>query len=326
MLKRKDIGRGRRLAGGGALAALCAGSGLAAWAVQPADVRFAASPLRDTAALTKIAVAAADRTQSPRAAQPTSSTRDLAAPTIEKLAPTTSDGAKNNGGAAEPQGPITERPAPDHGPISITADTLNKYGDERRVAYAGNVEVTFDGSRLVSDALDLYFDKPAGARACAGRGQGRVRRTSHGRSPGPCLLRRGDRTAQADQASYDPKANTITLSGNAVVQSGQTVVKGEKLILQVKDGVATQPGQTGPSTENAIRRWIAAVQMHEIDEADMSPALIQAGAPAAGDGGADLPRFRIAAERPLRAGHAGRRWRLRGKLRAPENSRCWRGR
>ena len=39
MLKRKDIGRARRSAGVAALAVLCAGVGLAAWAAEPADVR-----------------------------------------------------------------------------------------------------------------------------------------------------------------------------------------------------------------------------------------------------------------------------------------------
>jgi beta-lactamase regulating signal transducer with metallopeptidase domain/lipopolysaccharide export system protein LptA len=43
MLKLKDIGRGRRLAGAAALAALCAGAGLTAWAAQPADVRVTVS-------------------------------------------------------------------------------------------------------------------------------------------------------------------------------------------------------------------------------------------------------------------------------------------
>ena len=49
MLKHKDIGRARRSAGVAALAALCAGVGLGAWAAQPADVRIAISPAGDKA-------------------------------------------------------------------------------------------------------------------------------------------------------------------------------------------------------------------------------------------------------------------------------------
>ncbi len=40
MLKQKDVSRARRSAGVAALAVLCAGAGLTAWAAQPADVRF----------------------------------------------------------------------------------------------------------------------------------------------------------------------------------------------------------------------------------------------------------------------------------------------
>ena len=44
MLKLKDIGRARRSAGAAALAVLCAGVGLGAWAAQPAEVRIAIGP------------------------------------------------------------------------------------------------------------------------------------------------------------------------------------------------------------------------------------------------------------------------------------------
>ena len=46
MLKHKGISRARRSGGVAALAVLCAGSGLAAWAAQPAEVRFIPKPER----------------------------------------------------------------------------------------------------------------------------------------------------------------------------------------------------------------------------------------------------------------------------------------
>ena len=42
MLKQRDVSRARRSAGAAALAVLCAGVGLAAWAAQPAEIRFTA--------------------------------------------------------------------------------------------------------------------------------------------------------------------------------------------------------------------------------------------------------------------------------------------
>ena len=50
MLKRRDIGRGRRVAGAAALTVLCAGAGVAAWAAQPADVRVKFSSVHDAEA------------------------------------------------------------------------------------------------------------------------------------------------------------------------------------------------------------------------------------------------------------------------------------
>jgi len=50
MLKRRDIGPARRYVGAAALASLCAGTSLAAWATQPADVRVRFSAVHDSEA------------------------------------------------------------------------------------------------------------------------------------------------------------------------------------------------------------------------------------------------------------------------------------
>ena len=59
MLKRNDVGRARRSAGAAALAGLCVGVGLVAWAAQPADIRIIAPKPA------KIAAASSPRLRTP---------------------------------------------------------------------------------------------------------------------------------------------------------------------------------------------------------------------------------------------------------------------
>jgi hypothetical protein len=72
MLKRNDLSRSRRLAGGAALAVLCAATGLAAWASQPPQMRIAPTPaIVALPAAPAVAASRADPAEAPaRAATP----------------------------------------------------------------------------------------------------------------------------------------------------------------------------------------------------------------------------------------------------------------
>jgi beta-lactamase regulating signal transducer with metallopeptidase domain len=68
MLKRNNLSRRRRLAGGSALAVLCAATGFAAWASQPPQVRIVSAPASADASVADATPAAAMHAPTPTAA------------------------------------------------------------------------------------------------------------------------------------------------------------------------------------------------------------------------------------------------------------------
>ena len=135
---------------------------------------------------------------------------------------------------------------PNHdGPIDITADTLDKFDDQHLVIYKGNVEAVQNGARLVCDSLNLYFapaapapgqpaPKPAGpSTATAGDGFGQLKQAV---ADGHVFYVTQTQTARGEHAVYDSEPDTITMTGNVVVVQGQNVLKGDKMVIDVKSG------------------------------------------------------------------------------------------
>lgn len=136
------------------------------------------------------------------------------------------------------------------GPIDITADTLDKFDDQHLVIYKGNVEAVQNGARLVCDVLNLYFapaapppgtpagqpqaKKPANAStAGAGDGFGQL---EHAVADGHVFYVTQTQTARGEHAVYEAEPDTITMTGNVVVVQGQSVLKGDRMIMQLKTG------------------------------------------------------------------------------------------
>ncbi len=137
---------------------------------------------------------------------------------------------------------------PNHdGPIDVTADSLDKYDDQHLVIYTGNVEAVQNGARLVCDKLNVYFNaaaapaQPAGAKpppkaasaAGAGDGFGSIKQIV---SDGHVFYVTQTQTARGEHAVYDAEPDTITMTGHVVVVQGQNVLKGDKMVIDVKSG------------------------------------------------------------------------------------------
>jgi lipopolysaccharide export system protein LptA len=129
------------------------------------------------------------------------------------------------------------------GPIDVTADNLEMVDSQHLAIWKGNVEAVQNGNRLVSDILNVYFTghpapgapakaapAPGGAQAL-GSDWGAVQRLV---ADGHVFYVSPDQTARGDHAVYEMTPDTITMTGNVVVVQGQNVIKGDKLIIDVK--------------------------------------------------------------------------------------------
>lgn len=132
------------------------------------------------------------------------------------------------------------------GPIDITADSLDKFDDQHLVVYRGNVEAVQNGARLVCDVLNLYFAPPAAApgapakpppkspaASTTGDGFGQIKQAV---AEGHVFYVTQTQTARGEHAVYDAEPDTITMTGAVVVVQGQNVLKGDKMVMQMKTG------------------------------------------------------------------------------------------
>jgi lipopolysaccharide export system protein LptA len=133
-----------------------------------------------------------------------------------------------------------------NGPTDVTADQLELVDAEHRAIWTGNVQVVQNGNRLVSDVLNIYYSgkaadaaaakpapaaKPGLANPASLGGWGDVQKLV---AEGHVFYVSPDQTARGDHAVYEATPDTITLTGNVVVVQGQNVVKGDKLVIDVK--------------------------------------------------------------------------------------------
>ena len=133
-----------------------------------------------------------------------------------------------------------------NGPIDVTADKLEMVDAQHLAIWRGNVEAVQNGSRLVADTLNVYFNgksaapakpstKTAGGGASVGQDWGAVQRLV---AEGHVFFVSQDQTARGEHAIYELEPDTITMTGDVVVVQGDNVVKGDKLVIQVKTGHA----------------------------------------------------------------------------------------
>jgi lipopolysaccharide transport protein LptA len=147
----------------------------------------------------------------------------------------------------------TAAPSADHGgaigPINVSADQAYRIEAENLLIWRGNVEVSMGGIHLRSDTLNTFYsgrsadaaDAQAGAQARPGAAQiwGPMQKMM---AEGHVAYVSADKTATAEQAIYDPKLHTITLTGDVVAAQGQKVVKADTMVIDVMtDHAAMSP-------------------------------------------------------------------------------------
>ncbi len=101
--------------------------------------------------------------------------------------------------------------------------------------YEGNVDVRHGEVRLHAEVLSITFEpeNPRTVRRIEARGKVRVEHETE--------------TAEGEYATYDTRAATITLTGNATLGSGPNRVRGERVVVFLDEGRATvEGGASGP--------------------------------------------------------------------------------
>ena len=137
-------------------------------------------------------------------------------------------------------GPAAAQFASGGGPIDMSANELELVDAQHLAIWRGAVDALQGQNRLRADVVNIYFSgEPSAASASTGapgRNWGKVQKVV---SEGNVFFISPSQTARGDHGLYDLASNSITITGDVIVSQGQSVVHGDKMIIDVKSGRAT---------------------------------------------------------------------------------------
>lgn len=115
-------------------------------------------------------------------------------------------------------------------PIDIESDTLEVLDAEQVAIFRGNVKAVQAGMTLRSETLRVSYTGGEGM-------QDSGTEITHIRAEGPVIITtEEDQTSTSDWALFDVKSQTVTIGGNVVLSQGENVIKGDRLVIDLKTG------------------------------------------------------------------------------------------
>lgn len=131
-------------------------------------------------------------------------------------------------------------------PVKITANTLEVRDKSHQATFSGDVKLLQGDTTITCRALTVFYeDTPAaGAKKGAPPPDANAPKQSNtqikrAEAKGDVLITQKDQTASGDNGVYDMKSNTMTLIGNVVVTQGASVMRGERMVVNLTTGVTT---------------------------------------------------------------------------------------
>lgn len=155
-------------------------------------------------------------------------------------------------------------------PINIESDVLVVHDQQKYATFTGSVKAVQGTTTLRAEQLDVHYEgggdklatgngataealpvKPAGAAANAGATAGasddnQTKITKIEAKGNVIINSEQDQTTTSDWALYDVPAQLVTVGGNVVLTQGQNVLKGDRLVIDLKTGESRfeNPGTT----------------------------------------------------------------------------------
>ena len=139
-------------------------------------------------------------------------------------------------------------------PIRITSTSLEVRDNDHVATFSGNVRVIQGESTLRCKTLVVFYEDsgdaapaPKGGHAASAKpgqttsGNQQIKRLE---AKGNVVVTQKDQATQKDQTAtgdngvFDMKTNTATLTGNVVVIQGDSVIRGEKMVIDMTTGVS----------------------------------------------------------------------------------------
>jgi len=155
-------------------------------------------------------------------------------------------------------------------PINIESDVLVVHDAQKYATFKGNVKAVQGTTTLRSRELDVHYvgsgsdnltkgtdttgatpaaaTKPGDPKPAGGADASNGTQISKIEARGEVVITSDqDQTTTSDWALYDVPAQLVTVGGNVVLMQGKNVLKGDRLVLDLKTGESRfeNPGDTG---------------------------------------------------------------------------------
>jgi lipopolysaccharide export system protein LptA len=148
-------------------------------------------------------------------------------------------------------------------PIDIEADAL-EVDDQKKIAvFQGNVSATQGDFNLRAKAIEVrYAPKAKGTATASADGAAGLPGGSNDitqiDAKGKVLItNKNEMTATSEWAMFDVPKQEVTLGGDVVMTQGSNTIKGEKLIVDLKTGVArVDPGSNVAANGEKVRERV----------------------------------------------------------------------
>jgi lipopolysaccharide export system protein LptA len=125
-------------------------------------------------------------------------------------------------------------------PVRIQAASLEVRNKDKVATFSGDVHVAQGDTNLRCKTLVVFYEddptkSPMQAAQPGPGGQQRIRRME---ARGGVVVTQKDQIATGDTGEFDMRNNTVTLIGNVVVTRAQDVLRGQRLVVDLTNGVS----------------------------------------------------------------------------------------
>lgn len=125
-------------------------------------------------------------------------------------------------------------------PVKIQAAALEVREKDKVATFSGDVHVVNGDTELRCKLLTVFYDDQPGARGmkAADPGPGGNRQIRRIEAKGGVVVVQKDHNAAGDTATFNMRENTVMLIGNVVVTRGTDVLRGQRLLVDLTNGVS----------------------------------------------------------------------------------------
>ncbi len=125
-------------------------------------------------------------------------------------------------------------------PVKIQAASFEVREKDKIATFTGDVHVVNGDTELRCKALTVFYDEDSSGRnmKAAEPGPGGERQIKRIEAKGGVTVVQNDQHAAGDAVIFNMRENTVTLTGNVVVTKGADILRGQRLVVDLTNGVS----------------------------------------------------------------------------------------